>query len=209
MLFFDIETKTNPLNIQFIDPPSAPGNYKDPEKIQKYQDEKMAELIAKGALDSDIGYIVAIGYQEDDQLVQSVTINEMTEKEMVNIFWNKYREHGGFCCGYNIIGFDLPYLMKRAFELRVQIVNNSTFTKPPYLGRYQTEPVRDLMGILYNWNSFKSLKWVAKRYGLNNPLPELEGSQVENMDNETLKAYVSNDVHLVKQLSDLMSGVYF
>jgi hypothetical protein len=65
------------------------------------------------------------------------------------------------------------------------------------------------MMVLYNWSGYKSLKFVAERYGLDNPLPELEGSQVENMDAETLKLYVENDVSLVYQLYQKMNGIYF
>ena len=114
-----------------------------------------------------------------------------------------YASENSQSCGYNIIGFDLPYLMRRSFALGI---------KPPMvpdLRRYQTHPTLDLMMVLYNWQNFKGLKFVAQRYGLINPLPDLDGSQVKDMDPDTLRAYVENDVNLVYQLYKRMQGVYF
>jgi hypothetical protein len=65
------------------------------------------------------------------------------------------------------------------------------------------------MGILYNWGQAKGLKWVCKRYGIDNPLPDLDGSMVNGMDIETLRAYSANEVRLVQQLYKKMSGIYF
>lgn len=203
MLFFDIETKASPVTLKFMEQPTAPSNYKDPEKIQAYIDNKMVEMVERAALDADHGQIIAIGYKENDQDIQSMTINEMSEEDILKVFWEKYREHGGNSCGYNIIGFDLPYIMRRSFDIGVHV------PLVPYLNKYQTLPTCDLMGILYGWSSAKSLKWVAERYGLENTVPELEGSQVANMDNKTLKTYVESDVSLVHQLYKKMQGIYF
>ena len=52
------------------------------------------------------------------------------------------------------------------------------------------------------------MKWVSKRYGIDNPLPELDGSKVADMDRETLRKYAANDVHLVIELYRRMCGVY-
>jgi 3'-5' exonuclease len=204
MLFFDIETECNPDAIQYIDEPTAPSNWKDPVKIEAYVAEKKAELIEKAALDADYGRIIAIGWKVDDQPVNSrLNVAEYDEGMVLSVFWDLYAECGGHSCGYNIIGFDLPYLMRRSFDLGV---------KPsiiPNLAKYRTSPTLDLMMVLYNWYGFKSLKFVAQRYGLDNPLPELDGSQVKNMDADTLRAYVESDVNLVYQLYQKMQGIYF
>lgn len=206
MLFFDIETRANPLTINFMEQPSAPSNYKDQEKIDAYIDRKMEEQIEKAALDADFGKIVAIGIKEDNNPIESwVTGSSQIgdERDALIWFWQKLKIHGGYCCGYNIIGFDLPYLMRRSFDLGVEL------PILPDLRHYSTHPTLDLMMVLYNWSGYKSLKFVAERYGLDNSLPGLEGSQVKNMDAETLKAYVENDALLVYQLYQKMNGIYF
>jgi len=93
--------------------------------------------------------------------------------------------------------------MRRSFDLGVKA------SIIPSLAKYRLEPTIDLMGILYNWGAAKGLKWVCKRYGIDNPLPDLDGSMVQDMDAETLRAYAANDVKLVQALYKKMSGIYF
>ena len=216
MIIFDIETRANKEALEFLPEPQAPSNYKDETKIKAYVEEKRVEQVDKAALDPDYGEIIAIGmtfldtahdedgvnteYLAGDNLL---THYDYSETEMISHFWKRYKEHRGRSCGYNIIGFDLPYLLRRSFALGIQpsII--------PDLRRYQTHPTLDLMMVLYNWQNFKGLKFVAERYGILNPLPELDGSMVADMDYETLHAYVRNDVLMTYYLYKKMKGIYF
>lgn len=204
MLFFDIETEVDPDAIQFMPEPQAPGNYKDEAKIAAYVEEKRAEQIERAALDADYGRIIAIGFKVDDSITVSKSVfDERDESDLIKIFWNFYASAQGVSCGYNIIGFDLPYLMRRSFALGI------TPSIIPNLAKYRYHPTLDLMMVLYNWQNFKGLKFVADRYGIPNPLPDLDGSQVKDMDAFTLRAYVENDVNMVYELWKRMRGVYF
>jgi predicted PolB exonuclease-like 3'-5' exonuclease len=205
MLFFDIETEGNPDAVLFMENPTAPSNYKDPEKIVAYIEKKKEEQIEKAALDPDYGKIIAIGVKGDENPISSMLLGHdfNHEKDLLQAFWQMYVGHGGFVCGYNILGFDLPYLMRRSFDLGLK--PNTKIN----LYKYQTSPALDLMALLYNWSQAKSMKWVAERYSFDNPLPNLDGSQVKNMDAETLRKYVENDVYLVYQLFNRMRGIYF
>jgi DNA polymerase III epsilon subunit-like protein len=122
---------------------------------------------------------------------------------MLNTFWQLYGEHMQRVCGYNIIGFDLPFLLRRSFALGI------TIPAMPPMAKYRVEPTIDLMGILYNWQNYKSLKFVCKRYGIKNLLPELNGSMVNDMDNDTLLKYAKNDVDMTYVLYLKMQGIYF
>jgi len=113
----------------------------------------------------------------------------------------------GYAAGYNIIGFDLPMLQRRSFALAVKPGLLSLPAISP--AKYRTQPILDLMGVLYNWDRSRGLKWVCKRYGIPNPLPDLDGSMVGEMDRATLRKYVANDVNLTIQLYRWMQGVYF
>ena len=207
VLFFDIETTANPDAIALLPEPSAPANYKDADKIAQYVSEKKAEQIAQAPLDADLGKVIAIAMQfgVENQVEVSLAGDSetRTETELIKWFWSAYARADGRSCGYNIIGFDLPYLLRRSFELGI------TVPIFPRLAKYQTEPTIDLMGILYNWGTPRGLKWVCKRYGIENPLPELNGSQVAEMDRETLRKYAGNDVYLAVELYKRMCGVYF
>jgi hypothetical protein len=204
ILFFDIETEVNPDAVDFIQVPSAPSNYKDPDKIAAYIAEKKAESLNTAALDADYGKIISISMTEDINAgITTIDLTTGKEVALINYFWERYAACKGISCGYNIIGFDLPYLMRRSFALGIKV------PIVPFMAKYRTEPTIDLMGILYNWGPAKGLKWVCKRYGIDNPLPDLDGSQVKDMDAETLRAYSANDVHLVVELYKKMQGVYF
>lgn len=208
-LFFDIETKANSQALHFMQEPSAPSNYKDPVKIAAYIEEKKAEQVDKAALDPDFGSIVAIGYRSVEGIGKSgetkVLVAETLEqeREIIQEFWKIYDEHHGFSGGYNIIGFDFPYLLRRSMDLNVVVPTL------PNLSRYNNYMSLDLMQILYGGSGFKSLKFVVDRYGIDNPLPDLDGSKVSDMDTETLKAYCANDVDMTVALYELMHGVYF
>ena len=207
ILFFDIETEANPEALDFMPEPTAPGNYKDPEKIAAYIAEKKAEQASSAALDADYGKIIAVsmqvGIDADPEVFLTGDPLCETEADILRHFWNAFQICQGRSCGYNIIGFDLPYLLRRSFDLGIQV---PVF---PVLAKYRTEPTIDLMGILYNWGTAKGLKWICKRYGIKNDLPDLDGSQVASMDRETLRAYAKNDVKLVVELYKRMRGVYF
>ncbi len=129
-----------------------------------------------------------------------VAVNELAKRR--GFFWSSFAQLNGRACGYNILGFDLPYLLRRSFALNIEV------PLMPRLAKYQTEPVVDLMGILYNWGNARGLKWVCKRYGIQNPLPDLDGSQVANMDRDTLRKYAGNDLALLIELYKRMCGVY-
>lgn len=205
MLFFDIETQANKEALEFLEEPKAPSNWKDPEKIKVYVEEKQQEQIAQAALDADFGEIIALGFTEDESgvIVSWVMDDNCTECDLIKQFWKLYKDHRGHSCGYNIIGFDLPYLMRRSFALGI---------KPsiiPNLAKFRTSPTLDLMMVLYNWTGFKGLKFVAKRYGIPSELEGFDGSMVKDMDSTTLGVYVQNDVRMVYHLYNKMKGIYF
>lgn len=199
ILFFDIETTGDPDAIEFVEV-KAPANYKDPDKIAAYISEAKLDAYDKMALDPDYGKVLCIAYKEGDDQTEVLFDDE---KKMLNTFWQLYGEHMQRVCGYNIIGFDLPFLLRRSFALGI------TIPAMPPMAKYRVEPTIDLMGILYNWQNYKSLKFVCKRYGIKNPLPELNGSMVNDMDNDTLLKYAKNDVDMTYALYNKMSGIYF
>lgn len=210
-LFFDIETMANPEAVDLMPQPKAPMNLRDAEKIAQAIEEKKREMIENAALDADYGRIVSIGMSNG---VTFVLLNEevfpgandsMSEQKMLERFWREFSNCDGRCVGYNILGFDLPYLLRRSMALGV---------KPsilPVTARYRTEPVTDLMMILYNWGSekFKGLKQVAKLYGITNACEGMDGSMVKEMSVEDIIRYQKNDVQMVIDLYHKMNGVYF
>ena len=215
ILFFDIETAPDLDAVAALPEPKAPGNLKDPVKITQAIEEKKAEQAANAALDPDTAQITAIamaagGVTETPEVFAYLIGDEQTpdEKTLLALFWEKLAACGYRACGYNIIGFDFPMILRRTMALGV-------IPTPPLpfggiqLAKYRMQPILDLMGVLYNWDKARGLKWVCKRHGIPNPLPDLNGSMVGEMDRDTLRKYVANDVQLVVELYRRMAGVYF
>lgn len=223
-LVFDIETAANPENLALMPDPKPPANLKDQAKIEAAIAEKKAEQIEMAALDPDYGKILSIGYAAGPDMPISVTLvgesvcvewdpetgnevsfREVTEADVLTEFWEAFARCGGNCVGYNILSFDLPYLLRRSMYLGVQVPYF------PVLARYRNEPVTDLMAILCNWDSYKakSLKQMARLLGITPLCPDADGSKVKDMDRQTLRTYQVSDVDLVQQLFKKMNGVYF
>lgn len=231
MIFFDIETEGRPEAIAALPEPTAPANYKDEAKIAAYIAQARVEQAAKAALDPDAGRISAIGLcfndhpqatitvcmtatwdrtSEDDAVLKAagvVALGGVSEEWLLDKFWRTTA--GESICGYNIIGFDIPYLQRRSMALRGEVAWPAA---PPPLGRYRDYPVRDLYGLLYNWGPGKGLKAVARLYELKPLFPDLgvlDGGDYATMDPLTRVKYLANDVHLTRQLHKLMGGWYF
>jgi hypothetical protein len=206
ILFFEIETATNPDTLGFLPEPVAPANYKDADKIAQYVTEKKTEQFQQAPLDADLGKVIAIAMQRGLEYSAEVCLvgdpETPDEAALLRFFWINFVQLNGRVCGYNILGFDLPYLLRRSFALNIEV------PLMPRLAKYQTEPVVDLLGILYYRGNARGLKWVCKRYGIQNPLPDLDGSQVANMDRDTLRKYAGNNLALVIELYKRMCGVY-
>lgn len=206
ILFFDIETAANPDALVFLPEPTAPANYKDAEKIAQYVSDKKAEQVQQAPLDADLGKVIAIAMQRGLENAAEVYLagdpETSDEKALLHCFWSSFAQMDGRACGYNILGFDLPYLLRRSFDLGIDV------PLLPRLAKYHIEPIVDLMGILYNWGNARGLKWVCRRYGIPNELPDLDGSQVVNMDRDTLRKYARNDLTLLIELYKRMCGVY-
>lgn len=233
ILFFDIETAANPENLALAPEPviEAPANYKDPDKIAAYIADKTAaakaEQIDRAALDPDYGKILCIGYalgpdkpiivnavgdeytvdendpnakEPDPALVKTYAV---TEADLLHKFWKLFSSCRGACVGFNILSFDLPYLMARSMYLGVQVPFR------PILAKFRTEPVTDLYAIRYNWGPGKSLKQMAKLLKLEVLAPDVDGSMVKDLTPEQLRAYQASDVDLLQKLFAKMNGIYF
>ena len=139
ILFFDIETTANADAIALLPEPSAPANYKDQVKIAQYITEKKAEQIAQAPLDADLGKVIAISLQNGIESSVEVHLigdpETKTESDLIRWFWSLFAKADGRSCGYNIIGFDLPYLLRRSFDLGIQVPIQ------PQLSKFRIDPL--------------------------------------------------------------------
>ncbi len=205
-LYFDVETTADPAIAGCLPEPKAPATYKDLDKIRAYVEEAKAKQTKEAALDADCGQITTISLQLGIKgQIETHLVGDHetpTEASLLRFFWTRLKQMNGRSCGYNILGFDLPYILRRSMDLGVAA------SVQPFMAKFREEPTCDLYGLLYNWQPGKGLKWVASRYGIDNPLPDIDGSMVDQMTPEERRAYCANDVHLVVELFKKMLPVY-
>lgn len=229
VLTFDIETTPDKDKL-FLNMPKfeAPSNWVDPEKIEAYIADKEEKFVEEAALDIDFAMIDAIGIALGDGDAFSYVVGEeltpdqtdhawfapykgkfltLTEFDILAIFWELASKATKFA-GFNIVGFDIPMILRRSFAVRTKVTRQLHNLKP------WDETILDAMRMFYHNGyapgpKYRGLKAVVDIWGIPNPLPDLEGSQYEGLDMKTKKAYVENDVNMTAQLLRVMKGYYW
>lgn len=123
-LIVDLETCAIDDVETYLEPQSAPANYKDPEKIAAYIAQANLEAADRAALDPDLCRIAAIGFYTGNQPVVLPCRNEQEEKEALQGLWAVYSlldrsyDHGKIVV-FNGLAFDLPVVLARSWYLSV------------------------------------------------------------------------------------------
>jgi hypothetical protein len=159
LLFFDVESAPLPDAAEYIKPGKPPANYKSAEAIEKWEAEDRADKLAKAALNPDLCRVVAIGTQRDQGAPQASWGDN--ERLMLESFWRAAAEPTVMLVGFNVVGFDLPILVRRSQYLGVPHV-------APEMGKYRHPMVIDLMEILSfgRIEFMRSLGFYCKRFGI-------------------------------------------
>jgi hypothetical protein len=174
-IVFDIETCGIDDARQYIDLPAAPANYKDPEKIQVYIDEKFQELILRAALDPDLARIVCLGLQTTDRQIVLVAKDEEDERTLLTDFWRLVGDGPDQAplVGFGILGYDLRVLLRRSLYLDVR-------TPAVLIDKYRHPGVIDLMDELsfHGAEKFHTLDFYVRRFHLGPFDEDIKGSAV-------------------------------
>lgn len=195
VLVLDIETRANLATCDLMPAPQAPRHYKDPEKITDYIEARRGAAIQTMATDLDLCTVAALGWAcgVDAPVEVLLTHDEHEERAVLKLFWELVAP--AVCIvGYNVRSFDLPILLRRSMVLG--LVPSRSVDLRPF-----SRDVKDLMTLLYPHGKWRSLKFICSILGIANPLPEVDGSQVESMSDKELRAYCANDVRLTQALA--------
>lgn len=169
-IVLDIETAAHAQAADFLEPVSAPANYKDAAKIDAAKRERADKQLAGAALDPAVNRIVAVGWattRQPDPVVE-VCRDETIEACVLEQLWKMVVINTGVrrLITFNGISFDLPTLLTRSSLLGVDapILN---------LSKYEKNPNTDLMLRLshYGLLPYHGLQFWLKRYAIEIPAP--------------------------------------
>jgi hypothetical protein len=200
-IVFDCEAVAIDAAGEFLEPVDAPANYKDPAKIEAYQKEKQAELLARCSLDPDLARILTIGTSIGSHEQVAVCLTDADEAVALEQFWDLVRPYPfPRLVGYNCLGYDLPLMLRRSLYLGVKV-------PPLQIGKYRHPDVDDLMMILSFDGAikFRGLAFYCKRFGIDVP-DEHKGKDVAALaaagDISAVRAHCLADIRRTRLLGE-------
>jgi hypothetical protein len=100
----------------------APSNYKDAIKIAASIKEQEAAWVERAALSALTGEVLAIGVLGPTEPTERARIFKGKETDILADFWGLWQAEAGVnWVGFNIKGFDLPFLAQRSIVQGVPI----------------------------------------------------------------------------------------
>lgn len=160
MIFaLDIETIPNTDCIPFLPEPEISKVLKDPAKIAAAKSEAKQEQQAKMALDAMTGRVccfAGVGESGGEPFSCMATANgtdDASEAALIGMIFTALGRKDARIVTYNGMGFDLPFIYKRAMILGIQL---GEFGAPPlstWTKRYSTDRHCDLMQVWCGWNN--------------------------------------------------------
>lgn len=129
VIALDIETGPQPIEQlrRSIEIGKPPGNYKNPEAIEKWKQAEFDKQVDRAALHPETGELLAYGYQVHDEapilFYQSELVDEAKLLESLWCTYTHYTAKGYSFAGSNFKGFDIPFCYVRSLGLGVDIPN--------------------------------------------------------------------------------------
>ena len=164
----------------------VPGNYSKPDSIAKYQADGWIKMVERAATRPLTGKIVCIGlgYLHDDG--EPFTIAGKDEREILNKFakWIGIQNCLILWCGWRVRSFDIPFITARSAICDVELPGG-------WPTRRWDNRVIDLAEILDSEHDTQLDTWLMR---MKLPLKTGHGSQVEDMSDDEIVEYCSNDV---------------
>lgn len=199
-LIIDLETAPIADAATYIEPVSAPSNYKDPVKIAAYITEEQAKKTERAALDPDLCRIVALGRVIEDSVPRVwLCRDEDEERAALQAFWDGLK--GFQIVGFNVNGFDVPVLLRRSQYLGVK-------TPRLQVEKYRHPQIIDLM-LELSFNgmlSYHGLDFYCKRFALDVPADATTGAQMPDLvaagDWAAIEAHLTADLQKTAALAE-------
>lgn len=217
-IYLDIETVPSQLpgiREEFAAGITAPAQYKKADSIAAWLAEnREAEAEAawlKTSFDGGLGQCVCIGFALDDEPAISYAVPSLDmadERRILQDFFCLVTDigAGAHFVGHNLIGFDLPFLWKRAMVLNV---------KPPFVFPRNPKPWSELVtDTMLLWDAQQrhggSMDRICRLLGIEGK-GDMDGSKVWPMVQEgrmaEVAAYCRGDVERTRAMHKRMTFV--
>lgn len=157
----DIETIPNPKMVALLPEIKADSRLKDPEKIKADIEKKKAEQVQKMALDPLYGQICSYAVCPPEGEPVGMTIDDTVREYELLESLLRYLDKSNNLVTWNGLGFDIPFIYKRAMLLDFDLNKMSVPVMGWWMKRYSTIPHCDLMQVWCNWYGRVSLNEVS------------------------------------------------
>lgn len=180
---------------------AAVQNYE--ANVQQAKAEWWMDLLSKAALSPLTGRILAIGYRNADNGKQAIDGDE-SETVILENFWRKYhqcRSASRRMCGFNILGFDVPFVVRRSWLLGVD-VPDTVIEKGRYLDGHVFIDLMQLWGC--GNREYIQLDALTKAFGIGGKPEGINGGDFARLwttDRDAAEAYLANDLDLETKLA--------
>jgi DNA polymerase elongation subunit (family B) len=138
-IYFDIETIPDQRDgtlERLRSEVTAPASYKKPESIETWlaenRERAARDALHKTSFDGGAGHVCTIGWAINDGEVHvehAETVGE--ERDILAAFFKAVPARDATIVGHNITGFDIPFLLKRAVILGVELPSDYVFPRDP------------------------------------------------------------------------------
>lgn len=204
-LILDIETEALPEEqaLQFAPEFTAPGNYKDPDKIAEAIEAKKREWLDQCALRATTGKVIAVGlWPLWDGPEVNISISD--EASLINSVWDRVKEmpDAGKVVGFYSNGFDLPFLIRRSWLSGIKV--------PNILQQDDGRIGRRCLDLAALWQCGNreeriSLDRLAKFFGLPPKLGDgKDFARLVLTDECAARDYIMRDLQITRQAAQLM-----
>lgn len=138
-LYFDIETlpdQSENALAKARENVTPPGNIKKQESIDTWmaenQERAARELLHKTCLDGATGHVCTIGWASNNGDVHVEHAEDIgEERDILTAFFRAVPRHDVTLVGHNILGFDIPFLTKRAVILGIEMPTDFSWPRDP------------------------------------------------------------------------------
>lgn len=189
-------------------------NFK-PDTIERYRAENLAswpeEVTRRASLDWRLGRIVAIGMLAPSVNTEPTILCSPSEGSILATFWRAIeRVPPDSLVGFNIAGFDWPWILGRSAALRILPTRKFSYNK----WSPERSEIIDWQDILCNHGSFASKGWSLGEYAKAFGLPETvgEGKDVPEWFRtgrlEKIEEHLAGDLRTTAALDQLFRPVF-